>query len=99
MSKLRNDNPYFGGKVIDFGDNEQILTPQSIKYTPQLDDTYLTLSEGDTLSNIAYEKYGNSKQWHIIYNANRLSILDPFEIPIGVTIIIPNLTTYKSIYQ
>lgn len=97
-TKLRTDNPYRGSRLINFIDNEPILSKNLPDYKPNSTDTYLTISEGESLSDIAYEKYGNSKEWFVIYLANLELILDPFILIPGITIIIPNLLNFKARY-
>lgn len=50
--------------------------------------TYVVVA-GDSLSKIAKRVYGNEKDWHKIYDANRDSIQDPDLIQPGQTLRLP----------
>jgi hypothetical protein len=45
---------------------------------------------GETLSSISVQYYGNPSRWYDIYNANRDLINDAYEVEPGTEIIIPN---------
>ncbi len=50
-----------------------------------------TVKEGDTLSSIAKEFYGNAADYKIIYEANKDLIGDdPDQIQVGMELMIPN---------
>lgn len=49
-----------------------------------------TVKEGETLSGIAQEYYGDASNWRIIYEANRNTISDPDLIHPGQQLHIPN---------
>jgi LysM repeat protein len=50
-----------------------------------------TIQQGDTLSSIAQQAYGDSNQWEVISNAN--NITDPNLIYAGQVLYIPTLTS------
>ena len=52
-------------------------------------DTY-TVKSGDSLSRIAKHVYGDAKQWHRIYEANRDKIKNPDLIQPGWVLTIPS---------
>ncbi len=49
-----------------------------------------TVKSGDSLSHIAKHVYGDSKQWHKIYEANRDQIKNPDLIQAGWVLTIPS---------
>ncbi len=51
--------------------------------------TFVTIKEGDTLSKIAKEHYGDANKWQAIFEANREVIEDPDKIYPGQTIRVP----------
>ena len=53
-------------------------------------NTYV-VKQGDSLSRIAKERYGNANQWPKIYEANKDVIKDPDLIYPGQTLKIPTL--------
>lgn len=59
---------------------------ESAAESPQV--TY-TVQAGDTLSKIAREYYGDSKEYRRIYEANRDKLDDPDEISAGQELVIP----------
>lgn len=52
-----------------------------------------TVQPGDTLSKIAKEYYGDSGQYHAIYQANRDQLNDPNDIQVGQVLKIPPATS------
>ena len=55
--------------------------------------TSYTVQQGDTLSSIAQQAYGNSNQWQVIYNANTQVIgSDPNRLVLGEVLFIPVLS-------
>jgi nucleoid-associated protein YgaU len=47
------------------------------------------VQSGDTLSKIASEYYGNSKEYRRIFEANRATLDDPDDIQPGQELVIP----------
>jgi len=54
-----------------------------------IDDPIRTIKQGETLSSIAQEEYGNSSLWRIIANANRLN--NPRKLEVGTLLTVPPL--------
>ncbi len=57
--------------------------------TERSEQTY-TVKSGDSLSHIAKHVYGDAKQWHKIYEANRDQIKNPDLIQAGWVLTIPS---------
>ncbi len=50
------------------------------------------VAKGDTLIRIARRYYGNDANWRAILEANRDTIADPDNIPVGMEILVPDLS-------
>ena len=48
------------------------------------------VQQGQTLSDIAYDRYGSAAKWRIIYNANRDVVKNPNSVRPGTKLIIPD---------
>jgi nucleoid-associated protein YgaU len=72
-----------GSAPADFSD---VTGGSSSTAAPQ---TY-TVKSGDSLSHIAKHVYGDAKQWHRIYEANRDQIKNPDLIQPGWVLTIPS---------
>lgn len=90
---LRDDNPYYFGTVIVFPDGSLALDSAPLVYAKSENDRYYTVADGETLENISYEAYGSSKWWHVIAKIN--GVFFPFALPIGATLVIPDLDTLQ----
>lgn len=62
---------------------------------PVASHEYYEVQEGDTLSRIAKERYGDMSKWEMIYEANKKEIKDPDEIYPGQMIELPDYRTEK----
>jgi nucleoid-associated protein YgaU len=74
-------------RVIKFSDGTKIaedITPAP-KVTGE-EETWV-VGQGDTLLSICFAKYQNHKDWDIIAKFNNIE--DPFNLPIGKTLLIP----------
>lgn len=89
IPELREDNPYYYGSVFIFPDGSMSLDRDPIIYSRSDKDRYYTVGDGEFIDSIAYEAYGNSKEWWKIADVN--GILFPFDLPIGETLVIPDL--------
>jgi len=96
--ELRADNPFSLGEVFVYPEGDSLLFSGDINYVKSKGDRYFTVVEGDTLWTIANEAYGNSKYWWLIQKVNDLGPMpDPgFELPIGKSLLIPDLPTFKT---
>lgn len=88
---LRIDNPYSLGELLTLSDGGVELVSNNIAIPTSNLDRYYVTAKQDTLSNLAYEAYGNSKLWWVIYLANDLT--SPFEIELqpGTELRIPDI--------
>lgn len=87
---LRVDNPYSIGNVLALSDSEFELIRPTLTYEKSPKDRYYTTSENENLPGIAFDAYGNSKWWWVIYDTNK-NIDNPFNLPSSTTLIIPDL--------
>ena len=93
--RLPEENMFSNGYIIDLGDGRQLLKVDPVVYTPSAaKDITHTFIQGDSLDALAYKHYGNSKWWHILGYVN--GIVDPFDIPIGTILLIPDLDVIKA---
>lgn len=94
---LREDNPYSIGFITLFGNNLQSLDSVKPKLNKTASDRLYTTIEGDTFSNIAFEAYGNSKYWWLIWFANSIDFPFDLEILPNTTLLIPDLENFNSL--
>lgn len=90
---LRDDNPYSGGTVFIFPDGSMSLDRNPVVYQKSINDRYYTVGDGESLDNISYEAYASSKRWWQIADVNK--VFFPFQLDIGVTLVIPDLDTLE----
>lgn len=93
--KLRQNNPYSIGTTYVFNDLTQSLDRPRLVYHEAPGDILHVVKDFDTLSDISYLYYRDSKFWWILADIN--DIFNPFLLPIGESIIIPDLTKLKAI--
>jgi nucleoid-associated protein YgaU len=91
---LSEDNIYARGYIIELPDGQSILKTDPLQYTPSAnqDETHI-MREGEELGDLAFKKYGNARWWHVLGYVN--NILNPFEIPVGSKIVIPDIDVIK----
>lgn len=90
--ELRDNNPYNYGYIFVFGDGDYIMERDTIQDFPRsVKDRYYTIKKDDSLWQIAEAAYGDSKWYWLIRDANDIELA--VDLPIGKTIIIPDLTT------
>ncbi len=88
---------YDRGYLVDFGNGEIALYRNKITYVQSVHDTYHVIRENETLYDIAREYYEASSMWFFIADIND-NITDIFDLPVGDTIIIPNIKVIQSRY-
>jgi spore germination protein YaaH len=91
--KLREDNPYVTGSIIKLKDGTMLLERVPIVYNFTGEEKFKKVGEGDTLQDIAFNFFKNSKYWWIIADVN--SIINPFELNVGVSLTIPDIKGIK----
>jgi nucleoid-associated protein YgaU len=64
-------------------------TPPPAQQQPTQKEEIYTVQKGDSLSKISKEYFGDSNQWHKIFDANKNQISDPNKIQVGQKLIIP----------
>lgn len=77
-------------------DEQYIETYEHLPVEKTATDVYhiVTLADVNRLDLIAYQYYGNPQMWWVIAEASEIT--DPFDIPIGTVVRIPQKTTlYK----
>lgn len=87
--ELRINNPYSTGYIFVFPEGDSLLQRDPIPINHSVNDQYYIFIEGDTLESIAFNKYGDSKYWWIIYDVNDIDF--PLQIPIGTVLLIPDI--------
>lgn len=94
----KNSNPYNKGFVITYAEGDRSLQRNKIKYLPTQSDISHTVVEGNNLPNLAFKYYGNSKEWWAIADANDIGdqLINPFDLPVGLKLIIPDLAKFKN---
>lgn len=71
------------------GQEEFLGTRSRIDASPQLDDVFYTVVEGDRIDLIAYRYLGRADLWWVICDYN--DVFFPLEIEPGVTLRIPSV--------
>jgi nucleoid-associated protein YgaU len=85
---LRSNNPYSIGYISDLGDGNLSLDRDNLKLSKNSLDKYHTIKDGDDLTLLAYQFYGDSKLWWIIADANNLH--NPLDLTEGLYLVIPD---------
>lgn len=91
---LKSENLFAKGYIIELEDRRLLLKRDRPSYTPlaNKDRTHI-IKQGEKPWTIAYKFYGDDKWWHIIISVN--NIFNPFELPVGLEIVIPDLDVIK----
>lgn len=90
---LRIDNPYAHGRIIEFAEGDVMLERNPIEVNKSQRDRFYTTIQDETLWNIAYQAWDNSKWWWINADVNKIDF--PFELEPGTSLIIPDLELIK----
>ena len=84
----RDDKPKPDFSNVKSGSSSTAPETPPVAAEPAASKTY-TVVKGDSLSKIAKREYGDAKQWHRIYEANRDIIKDPDLIYPGQELKVP----------
>lgn len=85
---MDSTNLYFKGRTIKFIDGREVLLRDKLEYIPSGDDKFYIVKEDDKLTDLAFRFYNESKEWWIIADANNIHL--PWDLPMGLKIVIPN---------
>lgn len=88
--KLSTTNPYSRGLVVNFQDLPPMLVREKEVFKASPLDEYYEVVQGDTLQSIAGDKYGDTRYWWKISDANDID--NPFELPLHSRLLIPNIS-------
>jgi PKD repeat protein len=86
---LRTDNPYSTGFVINYGDSLSSMNRKKIRYKADRKDQWHVVTIDNTIWDISMQYYKDSKWYWVIMDVNNLE--NCFELPVGTTILIPDL--------
>lgn len=86
---LREDNPFYNGVVFVFPDGSLSLDRTPVQYSPSVNDRYYTVSENESITDISFAAYGDSKYWWVLADVN--NIFTPWCISAGTTLVVPDL--------
>lgn len=90
---VREDNPYSIGSIYQFDEGDYLLDGPELNYNTTGNDRYYTVKQEDTLWQIAHYAYGNSKWYWLIALVNDIEFA--LELPLGKTLLIPDLETAR----
>lgn len=93
--QLSEENIYASGYIIELPDGRSLLKRDKTTYIPSAaNDRVHRLKELQKIWDLAGKYYGSSKWHHIICDVN--AITNPFELPVGVDLIIPDIGPIKA---
>jgi nucleoid-associated protein YgaU len=82
--------------AITNSDGALILTDPAPYTTPLADDTTVTVTDGDSLTRLAFRFYGRAELWWVI--ADRNHIYDPtVGLTAGQTLVVPSSRTVSEL--
>lgn len=94
--ELRLNNPYSIGSVFTFPEGDSRLFREPLQYVKSTRDRYFTSSDGDTLDSIAFQAYGDSKWYWVIWDINKLDASALFLLEPGTSLLVPDLEKIKT---
>ena len=94
--KLWYNNPYVTGYSVELPvDQVTVLKRKRLLYnTSSIKDRSHRIVYGDKLWMLAYKYYGDSKFWWVIADVN--NIINPFELTVGLDLLIPDIEVIKT---
>ena len=95
---MRNESLYERGFLVHYDDGTNSLHRTPLNYLASINDVYHTISEGESLLDIAQFRYGDPFLWYVIADTNPDIIEDIFILPVGSIIVIPDLDLLDAIY-
>ncbi len=75
--------------IYQDGDTQFLGRRSQVDTTPQPDDRFHVVGEGDRIDLLAYQYLGDSLLWWVICDWN--DICFPLDLPVGATLRIPSL--------
>ena len=96
---LRIDNPYSRGTIYSFSEGDRFFRRSPIDYSQGPTDKLHLVMTNDTLSNLSYKYYGNSKYWWVLADVNKIH--DVFDIGTdwsGKNILVPDMDRIQAFY-
>lgn len=94
LLNLRSNNPFSYGVITTFEDNSEVLDTFRLNLVPSPLDKIHTIIYGDTLDLVAFDYYGDSKYWWVLFYVNNLD--NPFILETNSVLIIPDLLRIKA---
>lgn len=91
-----NASLYERGFIFKFPDGDLSLERKPIIYPKKLSDEFHVVKQGQSLIDIAVERYNDPFLWYVIADVNLID--DIFDIPVNTTLLIPNLENIIMIY-
>ena len=87
---INTEGIYERGKIYDYENDDMSLERSPVKYYSSVSDVQHVVTYSDTLQSIAQHYYESNFPWFIIADVNP-NIEDIFQLPVGDTILIPDL--------
>jgi len=91
---VRIDNPYILGYKVSYPEGDESLERFQLNYVASQKDKLHRVLSYDTLWNLAFDYYGNSKWWWVIADVNKLE--SAFDLVTNSNLIIPDLDQVKA---
>lgn len=95
---MRNEVLYDRGYLVHYEEGDSSLHRTPINYIKSVTDIYHVVKEGESLLEIAKERYGSQFLWYIIADTNINQIDDIFQLTTGMVLLIPNLDVLDAVY-
>ena len=84
----------FNLPLINFEGKYLPIMSETIYFPPSDQDSYVIVNRENRLDLVAESIYGNAELWWVIALAN--DILNPFDVPVGITVRVPDFTVVVS---
>lgn len=94
--QLKEENLFATGYLVKFPEGDTMLFRDEVIYQPSAEkDRIHIVKQGDTIYGISYRWYGSDLWWHVIADVNK--IYNPFELDLGLELIIPDLDVIRAL--